>query len=265
MTWVRIDDGFAQHPKVAGVGPLGMALQVAGLCYCNRNMTDGFIPWSVAHSLLSWRFVDPETSPEGKRRLFTIAVTSGMRGDDCDSEYVIGLLVMAGMWDEVDGGFLIHDYTDYQPTKAQIEAERAQKIAAGQAGGKARALALANTPAKADGQAESKPVPVPVPDSETPIPLAAKAAEKRGADALLADSEFISELRGLFPNVRFDYEVTKWQDHVQTKPPKGNYKNSLRNWMERATEFAKSGTANGAAPADPSFFEDRYRRVKEAT
>ena len=44
MPWVRIDDGYADHPKMAAVGPLGQALWLAGLAYCNRYLTDGFIP-----------------------------------------------------------------------------------------------------------------------------------------------------------------------------------------------------------------------------
>ena len=53
MAWVKIDDNFAQHPKIAQVGPLGMAMQIAALCYCNRLMTDGFIPKRVASTLLA--------------------------------------------------------------------------------------------------------------------------------------------------------------------------------------------------------------------
>ena len=33
MTWVRIDDRFATHPKVMEAGPMAMALDVAAMCY----------------------------------------------------------------------------------------------------------------------------------------------------------------------------------------------------------------------------------------
>ena len=33
MPWVRIDDGYADHPKIAAVGPLGQALWFAGLAF----------------------------------------------------------------------------------------------------------------------------------------------------------------------------------------------------------------------------------------
>jgi len=158
MGWVRIDDSFAQHPKVAGAGPLAMALQIAGICYCNQNLTDGFIPWAVAHRLLSWEFLGPQE--EKGRKRFQIAVTSGMCGDDVTSEFVIRLLLEAGMWHEVDGGYVIHDYLDYQPSREQVLAEREQKQEAGRKGGlasaRARAQAGGQAPAKASAQARAQ-------------------------------------------------------------------------------------------------------------
>lgn len=118
MAWVKIDDQFPEHPKVAQAGPLAMAMQVAGLCYCNRKLTDGFIPRSIARRLLDWQI----DGPDGK--VYTVSVTSGMTGDDVTSEWVIGLLVDAGIWHEVDGGYQIHDYHDYQPSKSDVEADR---------------------------------------------------------------------------------------------------------------------------------------------
>lgn len=119
MAWVRLDDSFTEHPKVMAAGPLALAMQVAGLCYCNRNLTDGFIPWGIARTLLSWEVLGPD------RRQYRISVTCGAHGEDVDSEYVIKQLVDAGMWEEVDGGYRVHDYLQYQPSRAKVMAERA--------------------------------------------------------------------------------------------------------------------------------------------
>ncbi len=54
MPWVRIDEKFARHPKVMRAGPLGIAMQVSALCYCNEHLTDGFVPRAVARTLLDW-------------------------------------------------------------------------------------------------------------------------------------------------------------------------------------------------------------------
>ena len=96
MTWVKLDDGFAEHPKMEQVGPLGLALHVAALCYCSRHLTDGHIPAGKVPRLLnlpSWR------------------------------KAVAGL-VDAGAWEEVPGGYQLHDYLHYQPSRAEVEAER---------------------------------------------------------------------------------------------------------------------------------------------
>ena len=106
MAWVRLDDHFDQHPKIAEVGPLGIALWAAGLAYCNRNRTDGFIPWGTARSLLTWQFLG-ENDASGQdrgRKHYRISIVSGMVGDDVDSDFVIGLLLDGGLWEELDGG-----------------------------------------------------------------------------------------------------------------------------------------------------------------
>jgi hypothetical protein len=161
VPWVKIDDHFDEHPKMAKVGPLGWGLWLAGLAYCNRNLTDGFIPFTKARMLVSL-----DIAPDDGK-LWTLARVSGMAGDDLDVEWLIALLVDVGIWHETPGGYLVHDYAEYQPTKAQVLAERAKKVAAGRAGGQASAQARAQPPAQANGQppaqAKSNPVPVPVP------------------------------------------------------------------------------------------------------
>jgi hypothetical protein len=96
-------------------------------------------------------------------------------GEDATWELIVEDLTNAGLWYEVDGGYAIHDYLTYQPSKADVLAERKQKSEAGRLGGKksaearraktspneAGASAAGQAPAQAERQAESKPVPVP--------------------------------------------------------------------------------------------------------
>ncbi len=155
MAWVRIDDSFADHPKIASAGPLGMALQVAALCYCNRYLTDGFIPMAVAPRLVYF---------EGL-------------ADPLD---VIDRLIEAGIWVEVQGGYQIHDYLEYQPSKSEVEETREKRRAAGAKGGRSRGQASGQAKpkqsakhdaeqigSKADSESGAKSNPVPVPD---PVP-----------------------------------------------------------------------------------------------
>lgn len=141
MTWVRLDEAFAQHPKVVRVGPLGMALHVAALCYCNTYLTDGHLPTAAARTL-----IDLE--------------------DFGGSKAVIKELVNNGLWDEVADGYQLHDYHEYQPTKQQVIDLRSKKQAAGEAGGKASGEAKRKAKQKASAQAKSKPGSVPVPEPE---------------------------------------------------------------------------------------------------
>lgn len=134
MTWVRLDEQFAQHPKVVRVGPLGMALHVAALCYCNQYLTDGFIPKAAARTLIDFE-------------------------DFGGVNQIINTLVNNCLWDEEADGYRLHDYHDYQPTKQQVIELRTKKQAAGVAGGKASA--------KAKREAKSNPVPGPVSDTST--------------------------------------------------------------------------------------------------
>lgn len=139
-------------------------MQVAALCYSNRELTDGFVPRAIARRLLDWSAED-----EAGRR-WRISRVSGMSGDDVDAEWVIGLLLDAGMWHETAGGYRIHDYDEYQPSKADVLELSAKRSAAGRKGGLAKAKAGAKQePSKSQSNSVAKtyPEPEPVPEEQT--------------------------------------------------------------------------------------------------
>ncbi len=106
MAWVKIDDQFTDHPKVLEVGPLAECLFVRGLCYAARYLTDGLVP--VAHL----------------RRMA-----------DFDAITEAGKLVAAGLWEDAEGGYQIHDYLDYQPSREDALSIREKRAEAGRIGG----------------------------------------------------------------------------------------------------------------------------------
>jgi hypothetical protein len=110
MGWIRISDDYYDHAKFAEVGPLGIAVWLAGLAYCNRNLTDGFIPRATANRLI---FIDGLG-----------IYTSNFSGEDATVEDGIKELVASGLWVEVPGGYQVHDYLDYQPSADEIKAKR---------------------------------------------------------------------------------------------------------------------------------------------
>ena len=121
MTWARFDDQFPDHPKIDRVGGLGLALQAAAVCYCARYLTDGFVSAERAGLLVASVMNGPGTA-------------KGARSIDWPK-----LMVNAGLWDEIEGGFRVHDYLDFNPSKADVEADRQAKHRAQIAGGQARA------------------------------------------------------------------------------------------------------------------------------
>lgn len=140
MSWVRIDDHFDEHPKLAKVGPIGWGVWLGMIAYCNRNLTDGFVPIDVAEGIGGrWR-VRRQTE-DGRMAVETIGISSGMSGTDMTTEWVIDLLVDAGLLEAVEDGYRLHDYLDYQPAKATIAHERSGSKARMQKS-RERALAL---------------------------------------------------------------------------------------------------------------------------
>ena len=107
MTWTKIDDQFYDHPKVVAAGPLGIALFVCGLSYCSRHLTDGFIS-----AVQVQRLIDIDNPGKVAERL-----------------------VAVGLWERRDGGYQVHDYLDYNPSRARVKATRQARAEAGREGG----------------------------------------------------------------------------------------------------------------------------------
>jgi len=115
MPWVRVDDHFPDHHKLAELGdlaPVGGWLALCGLAWCNRQLTDGRIPKAQVHRLASFRHV-------------------AVAGVQVDAEALAEALVRVGLWTVSDDGcaYVIHDYHHYQPSKADVLAERARNAA----------------------------------------------------------------------------------------------------------------------------------------
>lgn len=110
MAWARLDDGFADHPKVAALSDRAFRLHVAALCQSARLALDGLIDAGDVPRLV-----------RGYRRS---ALTE---------------LVEAGLWHEpghrcehcaqpAKGALILHDFLAYNPSKEQRERERAEAL-----------------------------------------------------------------------------------------------------------------------------------------
>lgn len=152
MTWFKVDDSLAGHPKPRRAGLAAMGLWVVAGAFCGQNLTDGFVPcWYVA----SW--------PRGKSHALA--------------------LVDAGLWhvSERDGeaGWQFHEWHQANPSRDEELQKREKRAEAGRKGGlksgrsrnrastKHEATAKANASAVASSKNEPKGVePRPDPYSE---------------------------------------------------------------------------------------------------
>lgn len=89
---------FEQHEKVQACSLDAIGLFSLGLSYATRELTDGFIP-------AGW----PEETRE----------EAGGRAAQ--------QLVDRGLWEPVEGGYRVHDFTDYNPTAATIERRKRER------------------------------------------------------------------------------------------------------------------------------------------
>lgn len=93
MAWGKVDDRLYSSPKWLAAKKPARALWVTALSWSMDQLTDGHVP---AHVL---------------------AVLDGTRAEAAD-------LVRVGLWHTTDDGWVFHDWSDYQPSRAQVLAER---------------------------------------------------------------------------------------------------------------------------------------------
>jgi hypothetical protein len=100
MTWFKVDDSFYDHPKVFDAPDCAVALWTRAGTWSARNLTDGFVP-------------------------------TGMPARLCDDpDRAVRELLNRGLWSRSKGGYLFHDWREYQPTREEAIAS-AQKMSSG--------------------------------------------------------------------------------------------------------------------------------------
>jgi hypothetical protein len=103
MAWFALDDGFDTHPKVRKAGNAAVGLFVRLGVHATRHLTEGHLDGDIVRQY--------GTEPN-VRKLITVGMlhASGHTCPRCQQP--------------ADGDFVIHDYLDYNKSRAQIEAAR---------------------------------------------------------------------------------------------------------------------------------------------
>lgn len=282
MAWVKVDDHFDEHPKLAAVGPVGWGVWLAGLAYCNRNLTDGFIPRAVADAIGGrWRVYVP--TGDGRDQVWEINRSSGMQGHDMETEWVAALLVANGLWEETDGGYRVHDYADYQPTRQEVlherqtTAERVKrwrgKSGNGVGNGERNGVtnAVGDAPRNGAGNAGVTPAPVPVPvPGPVPEPMGQREGGTRaGAREAVpiitaipgypaAEAEDVALVEGLaaaYPAVNLAAVAVEWRawlsDPKHARPK--NWRSAYTHWVRVEADRLRKQAEDASANAGPEY------------
>jgi hypothetical protein len=163
MPWFRLETEIIRHPKVqeipAGERPGALALFVAALAYCSEMLTNGHIPRSVLAGLAH------EIGLKRPRK-------------------VTEKLLVVGLFEQSNGDFFVHDYLDFQPSRADVQARRKADAQRQRKHRKQQTFALDNSVSHVDSHAVTQPV--------------TRARMRAGADAHtpLSTSRAVDESRG---------------------------------------------------------------------
>lgn len=168
MAWVRIDDQAPRNAKLLKAGPAAAWMWVCGIAHCQSHLSEGFIA----------EIAIPMIGVKGHERSHKLAAA----------------LVTCGLFERVDGGYMVHDYLDFNETKEQAIARKtsshAAKVAAGRAGGIASGVSRSNE-AKGKQVLEAKRSPDPTRPDRTKNPL----TPFQGARVTRADKKLAKEIR----------------------------------------------------------------------
>ncbi len=217
-----------------------MGLWVRAGSWSSAQLTNGFIPAHMANAM------------------------ANAMANPCDSD----ALVLAGLWDAVEGGFQFHDWADFQPdAEAEKEKRKATQKARSDAGKAGAAARWAKeSKGKSDGkrngkthESHGKPMATEwqtdAPDPTRPdhvskdtyeeasqAPPAKKKRGQRIPDGWMPDGDLITAMAQECPLVDQQMEHRKFADYWAAQPgAKGvklDWNATYRNWIRRASENA---------------------------
>lgn len=133
MSWLKLDDQMAEHRKtrraIRAGGLAAFGLHTLALLHCSRYLTDGFID----EEFVEEAFDAAKTRPK-------------------DRKAIVQALIDGGQWVPCDDGWHLHDYLDHNPSRADVEAKRAEDRVKKSAAGKKGAAARWHKDDKPDGK-----------------------------------------------------------------------------------------------------------------
>ena len=247
MSWIKIDDNFADHPKFVGLSNDAVATWVRALGYCNRHMTDGKLGKAAARLCAR--------SPKADR--------------------IVAELVEAGLWEQAGDSYQLHDYLDWNESRetrqrrqneAKDRKERWKEQKRNASGTRSSGVPAASpnhpgtqTERTAEAEAEAymetlgegaQGATAPPAAAPTPKVEPANAKPPRAARGTRCPSSVDPEAadwcaRHGLPSPAETPELRRMLDHFAAAPGargvKLDWGATWRNWSGRAAEFARPG------------------------
>ena len=247
MAWFRVDDQFGTNPKVMQIprherfACLGLWLQ-AGV-WSAQHLTDGRIPGYMLDEL----------------------------GADVSHR---DRLVTVGLWRSDGDDVVFNDWSDYQPSRADVlamrEKERRRKEAyrLKKVGNTGQSPGGTESPGDAGHQRVSGHPDPTRPDPTRPTKEVAKATSTRSAKGTrispewVPTAELISQMRDECPTVDLEAEhrvfIDYWIAQPGSKGAKVDWPATWRNWMRR-----KQSDAPARIPVGKQSAGDRARSIAD--
>jgi hypothetical protein len=247
---IALDDNIEDHPKFVELSNDAFALWVRCIGYCRRNLTDGYIPEAAAVARARSR---------NPRRAISELVTRSRSAASSSP-----------LWAAVPGGYLVHDYLDWNPSRADVEAKREQKRAAAKLGGEASGRTRANrtrtnieAPCFGSGSSLANPDPIrirsgseippvvpqgdPTPASELRGPAEPpppKPSRRRPASACPASTATDADVTAWLATWKLpslaDAELRKFVDHHRARDSRfSDWAAAWRTWSANAATWGK--------------------------
>lgn len=233
-----MDDGFWSHPKTATLSDAAVTLWVRGGSYCCQHLTDGFVKQAAL-------------------RLLGVMEA-------------VGELVDVELWHIVDGGWVYHDWDEYQETSVVVKKRRddarerqrksretrdEQRRQSQGSSQRDNDVTDVVTDTVSNGVSSSPPTrpdptrPVVSTDVDTtPVPRKRGTRSKpktHVADDFLPQAKTIESIRAEFPHATNDdleYQNRKFRDHwAKVGTPMADWDATWRNWIRTANERGELG------------------------
>ena len=222
--WIKIHDGFPEHPETVGLSDKAFRAIVELWCYCHRAGTDGKVPEAIFNRYPS----------------------------KCKTE------LLAHYVEDREDHYYMHGYAEWQQTNVDLEAKRR----AGSLGGKARArnMALAKEVLQAEPStllenANSETLLDIDIDNRQRL-KSSRAGKPARTHQLPPDFEVTEAMkswaRANCPNLDVTRETERFKDwHTAKGSLMKDWPAAWRTWMHKAVDYAP---AKPASPQKAAWF-----------